>query len=49
MNSMIQEDDIQSERGKRRLNGVTLGHVFEDIAKDFVSNFKFCVGFGVDS
>ena len=46
---MIREEDIKSEGGERRLTGVALGHIVEDIAKNFDLDLKFCVGFGVDS
>ncbi|KAJ8879829.1 hypothetical protein PR048_020446 [Dryococelus australis] len=44
----IRDKDIKSEE-ERRLSGVALGHIVEDIAKNFDFDLKFCVGFGVDS
>lgn len=46
---MIREEDIVSERGERRLTGIALGHIVEDLAKNFDLDLKYCVGFGVDS
>ncbi|KAJ8870739.1 hypothetical protein PR048_027038 [Dryococelus australis] len=47
--NMIQEEDIKSKGGERRLSGIALGHIIEDIAKNFDLVLKFCVRFGIDS
>lgn len=38
-----------SESGERRLTGVNLAHIVEDLCKKFNIDLKYCVGIGTDS
>lgn len=45
----IRDEDTEKERGERRLTGVALAHIVEDIARNFDLDLDFCVGFGTDN
>lgn len=45
----IKEKNTESSGKEIRLTGVALGHIVENLLKNFDLDLQFCVGFGVDS